>query len=1017
MKRAIPILYAHYGRYIDEFRAMPGINDCLKPVERRVLYALHEEAPTKFVKSARVVGSTISKYHAHGDGCLIGDTEFYDLENNVHTIESLVNTNGIWTLGYDESSQIIPVFAYDFRIGQMTNEYYEIELSNCYIIKCTGNHQFLTEQGIWKKAEELNINDELAGGDIYLSDHNQYYNVPLHHLIVNIKKIIVDTPIKFYDFTVDDHHNAIIITSKIFTDRKSITYCVTHNSTYETLVSLVNRGFGIGQGNFGHDAVKPVAPAAYRYCVTGDALIPTEYGLYYIKDLNPIDKNDSNNIAMFLNVNQYRVADYIDSQPVKICLDSGKDDIIQIYTESGYELKGNKNHPILILNDNLEGVWTTLEDIRNGDVVMLCPIYDMFDNDKKLNHDDPAKYHLLGALYSQRTKFKDLKTIYSISNTDQQFIEKLYNEIQTINPLGVSLYSFPNHLQIQLDSNIWQEYLDPYFKTPGLSQLILNETTTNQKYFLQTLFENTSYIQQNVNNSIYFNYSNERVLKEIQQILLLSFGITSKLSSSTGSIIAENKKINRLIIPTNELLSFITKIGFYSSKQNKFKNNNNQNKFINYNLYNKIKQYIQINYDFNINCKKINKNEFIQKLYDMPISDTDMYTIETFINSKYIFQKVTQKNKLLNRENVYTLSVNSEKHAYLSNGFISHNTECKINPKIDKLAFDLIKYVPYHDPEELEELQPDYIPCPVSIGLIGSGMISGISFNSTKIPRYNVSDLFNRLTNIFQRQLDPSIPVCTIIPSFPNFDIYEDVPGECEKILSTGEGALILRPKYMVDGYGVHVYGRPPMGCSGWLKEDTDDKKIKYACDDLSGKQGFEALFTPKNGARLDQDFVNMIVELITIKIKFYCNVWDGTKVRLVSIDELLLKSYENWSNCLNLKLQDKRTSINNKLREMQIIEVVRFFLNNHLNTIKQIDDLCNIYDQFMKDPSQVLPVQYAQDVTIDEIRSVCKKHTIQKLFDYHIDKSNAEKEIIEIDQILNNFAPYAYGIAKDYFV
>jgi len=75
MKRAIPSLYAEYGRYIDEFRAIPYHIDCLKPVERRLLFTLFNVAK-RLTKSARVIGEAIGKYHPHGDqsayGTLVG---------------------------------------------------------------------------------------------------------------------------------------------------------------------------------------------------------------------------------------------------------------------------------------------------------------------------------------------------------------------------------------------------------------------------------------------------------------------------------------------------------------------------------------------------------------------------------------------------------------------------------------------------------------------------------------------------------------------------------------------------------------------------------------------------------------------------------------------------------------------------------------------------------------------------------------------------------------------------------
>ena len=51
-------------------RALPDVADGQKPVQRRILFAMHElglYAPARHVKSARVVGDVLGKYHPHGD--------------------------------------------------------------------------------------------------------------------------------------------------------------------------------------------------------------------------------------------------------------------------------------------------------------------------------------------------------------------------------------------------------------------------------------------------------------------------------------------------------------------------------------------------------------------------------------------------------------------------------------------------------------------------------------------------------------------------------------------------------------------------------------------------------------------------------------------------------------------------------------------------------------------------------------------------------------------------------------
>ena len=62
--------YLNYSMYVIMDRALPHIGDGLKPVQRRIVYAMSElglSASSKHKKSARTVGDVLGKYHPHGD--------------------------------------------------------------------------------------------------------------------------------------------------------------------------------------------------------------------------------------------------------------------------------------------------------------------------------------------------------------------------------------------------------------------------------------------------------------------------------------------------------------------------------------------------------------------------------------------------------------------------------------------------------------------------------------------------------------------------------------------------------------------------------------------------------------------------------------------------------------------------------------------------------------------------------------------------------------------------------------
>ncbi len=87
--------FGDYSKYIIQDRAIPDVRDGLKPVQRRILYAMSKDNNTydkKFKKCANAVGIVLGKYHPHGD------TSVYDalirLSQNWKQNEILVEVDG-----------------------------------------------------------------------------------------------------------------------------------------------------------------------------------------------------------------------------------------------------------------------------------------------------------------------------------------------------------------------------------------------------------------------------------------------------------------------------------------------------------------------------------------------------------------------------------------------------------------------------------------------------------------------------------------------------------------------------------------------------------------------------------------------------------------------------------------------------------------------------------------------------------------------------------------------------------
>src|SRR6185369_6770433 len=86
--------FLEYASYVIRDRAIPNLADGLKPVQRRILWALHEKDDGRFIKVANVVGHTM-QYHPHGDAS-IGDA-LVVLANKRYLIEGQGNFGSIFT--------------------------------------------------------------------------------------------------------------------------------------------------------------------------------------------------------------------------------------------------------------------------------------------------------------------------------------------------------------------------------------------------------------------------------------------------------------------------------------------------------------------------------------------------------------------------------------------------------------------------------------------------------------------------------------------------------------------------------------------------------------------------------------------------------------------------------------------------------------------------------------------------------------------------------------------------------
>src|SRR5512136_1810606 len=86
--------FLQYAAYVIRDRAIPDLDDGLKPVQRRILYSLQQNDDGKFIKVANIVGYCM-QFHPHGDASI--SDALVSLANKLYLIERQGNFGNILT--------------------------------------------------------------------------------------------------------------------------------------------------------------------------------------------------------------------------------------------------------------------------------------------------------------------------------------------------------------------------------------------------------------------------------------------------------------------------------------------------------------------------------------------------------------------------------------------------------------------------------------------------------------------------------------------------------------------------------------------------------------------------------------------------------------------------------------------------------------------------------------------------------------------------------------------------------
>jgi len=186
--------YIDYAMSVIVSRALPDVRDGLKPVQRRILYAMYDmgsRSDAKFRKSAAVTGEVMGKYHPHGDssiygaiarmaqdfslryplirgqgnfGCFTADTKVKLTDGRdlsfLDLIEEYKQGKKNYTFTVNDEGMIKVA---EIKHPRKTKyaEIMKIVLDNGEEIKCTLDHKFMLKNGEYREAKDLDEGDSL----------------------------------------------------------------------------------------------------------------------------------------------------------------------------------------------------------------------------------------------------------------------------------------------------------------------------------------------------------------------------------------------------------------------------------------------------------------------------------------------------------------------------------------------------------------------------------------------------------------------------------------------------------------------------------------------------------------------------------------------------------------------------------------------------------------------------------------------------------------------------------------
>jgi len=440
-----------------------------------------------------------------------------------------------------------------------------------------------------------------------------------------------------------------------------------------------------------------VGPPGTGKCIAEESLVLTNKGLMEIQDIPKYFFVDEDNKICGSEVSSYSLEDYAHKiSSASHWYNLGLNKTLVVSVGLGTQLEGTYEHPVLILNEEGDLVFRRLDELKEGDWMVVKYNDQLFGNLKPMSVDTS---YLLGLWVGDGGATTKGRLSYTTADSQiLDFVKKYFHrnyEYDLKKATGKYDY-FVSNTEIKQDLLKWG-LKETTAKNKCIPEWILMSVKPIIKAFLQGLFDSDGSIDRR--GYVQLSSASKKLIMQVNA-LLLNFGIINRYFNKTK--IYNNKKHYYLEISGDSLATFQNEVGFRLERKVKILKNylSDKKRNTNVNVFPNQDEKLRKIWDFLINTgnepyKKTSRNfykninrymngerrpslgalrkcleEFKNISADVTVLE-DYSILDKLAGGQFFFTPIKKIKKSQNV--VYDFTV-PESHNFVANGFVNHNT-------------------------------------------------------------------------------------------------------------------------------------------------------------------------------------------------------------------------------------------------------------------------------------------------------------------------------------------------------